>query len=337
MQEPQLTTLHVVSCALDYLSEQAPHSAREQIAATLLANSGITLADLHSGEVRITRQQELTVCANGLASCPDLGLILGQRMHISAYGLLGYAAISCATLADALQLMFRYPALLGTYFQLQLHVEGELAWISASHYQQRADLLRFNIEMCLASLQQMCSDLVGRPLPIRAAEFTLPAPPYRNRYRDCFGDRLCFAAKRDGFAFDSQLLATPLPLANPVTHSEMVARCRQLDGEFNTNRHWLYRARTLLAGQLAHAPRLEQLAEQMHCSPRTLRRRLKGMGTSYQAQLDELRFEQAKQLLAEPSHAIYHIAKRLGFSESASFRHAFLRWSGVTPRQYRQY
>ena len=51
--------------------------------------------------------------------------------------------------------------------------------------------------------------------------------------------------------------------------------------------------------------------------------------------LDELRFERAKQLLAEKHHAIYQIAEELGFSESASFRHAFQRWSGVPPSQFR--
>ena len=59
------------------------------------------------------------------------------------------------------------------------------------------------------------------------------------------------------------------------------------------------------------------------------------MGTNYQELLDELRFERAKQLLAEKHHAIYQIAEELGFSESASFRHAFQRWSGVPPSQFR--
>jgi AraC-like DNA-binding protein len=32
---------------------------------------------------------------------------------------------------------------------------------------------------------------------------------------------------------------------------------------------------------------------------------------------------------------IYRIAETLGFSETASFRHAFVRWSGVAPSQFR--
>jgi AraC-like DNA-binding protein len=48
-----------------------------------------------------------------------------------------------------------------------------------------------------------------------------------------------------------------------------------------------------------------------------------------------LRFEQAKQMLCEDHLPIYQIAEALGFSETASFRHAFVRWSGVAPSQFR--
>ncbi|MCY1174744.1 putative HTH-type transcriptional regulator [compost metagenome] len=73
----------------------------------------------------------------------------------------------------------------------------------------------------------------------------------------------------------------------------------------------------------------------MNCSARTLRRHLHELGTSYQELLDELRFERAKQLLADNQLPIYRIAEALGFSETASFRHAFMRWSGVAPSHYR--
>lgn len=335
MLESQLTTLHVVSLALDYLCEEASPQQQERITTALLAHSAIDVTDVHNNDARITRQQELTVCANGLSHHPDLGLQLGQRMHISAYGLLGYAAISSATLGNALQLMFAYPSLLGTYFHLQLRIDGDLAWICASHYRQREDLRRFNIEMCLASLRQTCSDLVGQPLPVRRAEFSQPETSYADSYHASFGPHIRYDSDQDAFAIDTRALMMRLPLANPVTHNEMLVRCRKLNAEFNTRQRWLARVRELLGTQLSAPPRLEALAEQMHCSARTLRRHLYEMGTNYQELLDDLRFERAKQLLAEKRHAIYQIAEELGFSESASFRHAFQRWSGVPPSQFR--
>jgi AraC-like DNA-binding protein len=71
----------------------------------------------------------------------------------------------------------------------------------------------------------------------------------------------------------------------------------------------------------------------MNCSSRTLRRHLQALGSSYQQLLDELRFERAKQLLAEDQTDLPD-CRDAGFSETASFRHAFVRWSGVAPSQF---
>jgi AraC-like DNA-binding protein len=265
----------------------------------------------------------------------DLGLELGRRLHVSSYGLLGYAALSSATFGDAWHLLLQYPALLGTYFKLELSVEGELAWVSASEYRHVQALERFNVEMCLASLRLICDDLLGQSLTLAAAQFSHVRPEYIERYAVCFTCALQFDATRNAFAFPAAWLQRRLPLADPVTHQEMLARCRKQNSEFTTRQAWLQRVRAELASHLAEPPGLEALAQQMHCSPRTLRRHLQELGTHYQELLDELRFDRAKTLLSQDGWPICRIAEELGFSESASFRHAFQRWSGVAPSRFR--
>ena len=115
----------------------------------------------------------------------------------------------------------------------------------------------------------------------------------------------------------------------------MAERCRKQNTEFTGRQVWLGRVRQMLGTQLHAAPGLEGLAKQLNCSPRTLRRHLHALGCSYQEMLDELRFERAKQWLSEDELPIWRIAEQLGFSETASFRHAFVRWSGVAPSQFR--
>jgi AraC-like DNA-binding protein len=329
MLHAHLTTLHVVALILELFAE------RPELTAPLLAGSAIQAGDLASGDQRITRTQELQVCANALARRADLGLALGRRLHVSSYGLLGYAALSSATFGDAWRLLLQYPALLGTYFKLDLTVEGELAWVSAAEYRHEPALERFNVEMCLASLRLVCDELLGQPLPLAAAQFGYPQPAYVERYAASFPCPLQFDAARNAFAFPAAWLNQRLPLADPVTHREMLARCRKLNAEFTTRQAWLTRIREELASHLAEPPGLETLAQQMHCSPRTLRRHLQELGTHYQELLDELRFERAKALLGQQDWPICRIAEELGFSESASFRHAFQRWSGVAPSRFR--
>jgi AraC-like DNA-binding protein len=319
----------VVSQILELFAE------RPELGERLLAGSGLQAGDLGAGEQRITRTQELQVCANALVLRADLGLALGRRLHVSSYGLLGYAALSSATFGDAWRLLLQYPALLGTYFRLDLQIEGELAWVSADEYRHDPALERFNLEMCLASLKLICDELLGQPLPLVAAQFGYARPDYLARYAASFACPLQFDATRNAFAFSAEWLQRRLPLADPVTHQDMLERCRKQNVEFTTRQQWLQRVREALASQLAEPPGLEQLAQQMHCSPRTLRRHLQELGTHYQELLDELRFERAKALLGQGDLPICRIAEELGFSESASFRHAFQRWSGVAPSRFR--
>ena len=329
MLHSHLTTLNAVSLVLEtFVAEGMPREA-------LLAGSGISVADLGRADIRITTHQEMQVCANAVALRRDVGLELGRRMHVSSYGILGYALLTSATFGDALRLALAYPALLGTLFELQLIEDGDIVWFSASDYRDNEALAAFNSELCMTSLKVICDDLLGHSLPLLAARFAYPAPDYRQRYNENFPCRVHFEQADNAFAFARSWLDQPLPLADRITHRDMHERCRRQNIEFTGRQAWLERIRQLIGKHLHSAPGLDALATQMNCSERTLRRHLQANGSSYQALLDELRFERAKQLLQEDELSIYRIAEELGFSETASFRHAFRRWSGVAPSQFR--
>jgi AraC-like DNA-binding protein len=329
MLHSHLTTLNAVSLVLNTFKAEGLSSE------ALLAGSGISAADLSRADTRITTNQEMLVCANAVALRRDIGLELGRRMHVSSYGMLGYALLTSATLGDALRLALHYPALLGTLFELSLEEDGERIWLNAGDYRENPALAPFNVEFCLVSMKVTCEDLLGHPLPLLGARFEYSAPDYQARYAERFDCPLQFDAVSNAFAFDKRWLEQPLPLADAITHQAMAERCRKHNTEFTGRQAWLGRIRQLLAAQLSAAPGLDGLAKQLNCSARTLRRHLKDLGCSYQELLDELRFEQAKRLLCEDQLPIYRIAEALGFSETASFRHAFVRWSGVAPSQFR--
>ena len=92
-EERVLTTLHTVALAVQSLQ-------RMGVAAdAVLAGSGIAAAELESPTRLISHAQELRVLANALAASADpaLGLLLGKRMHVSAYGMLGYTLLASPT------------------------------------------------------------------------------------------------------------------------------------------------------------------------------------------------------------------------------------------------
>lgn len=94
--------------------------------------------------------------------------------------------------------------------------------------------------------------------------------------------------------------------------------------------------RTLRTMLLAQNTSAEQVARVLLMHRRTLNRRLKAEGTTFQALLDEVRFETACQLLDMARIPVTAIAVSLGYSETSGFSRAFRRWSGATPVERRR-
>jgi AraC-like DNA-binding protein len=70
-------------------------------------------------------------------------------------------------------------------------------------------------------------------------------------------------------------------------------------------------------------------------SSRTLSRKLRDEGVTYAEILDKLRSALAKRYLSDRELPVSEIAWLLGYQEVSSFTHAFKRWTGMTPREFR--
>jgi AraC-like DNA-binding protein len=83
-------------------------------------------------------------------------------------------------------------------------------------------------------------------------------------------------------------------------------------------------------------PRQEDVAQRLNMTLRTLQRRLTEADTSYRDVLNDTRHQLALDYLAHPQYAIGDVAFLLGFSEVSAFTRAFKRWTGTSPREWRQ-
>ena len=91
-----------------------------------------------------------------------------------------------------------------------------------------------------------------------------------------------------------------------------------------------------LKSQLSYGfPVIEDAAKTLHMTKRTLMRKLKEEGTSYQQIKDLVRRDRAIYLLTQHSMPLGDIAEAVGFSDPAVFARAFKGWTGVSPREYR--
>jgi AraC-like DNA-binding protein len=91
-----------------------------------------------------------------------------------------------------------------------------------------------------------------------------------------------------------------------------------------------------LSADVAKRPAFTTVAKLLKTTPRTLRRQLRLQDTSFRQLSDELRVHVALRYLRETTMTMEDIAFALGFSDSANFRHAFRRWTGKAPHEFRR-
>ena len=81
---------------------------------------------------------------------------------------------------------------------------------------------------------------------------------------------------------------------------------------------------------------MDHVATHLGVPGRTLRRKLRDEETSFRDLFDQSRAEVAIKYLRDTEMTVDDIARALGFSETANFRHAFRRWNHASPKEVRR-
>ena len=156
------------------------------------------------------------------------------------------------------------------------------------------------------------------------------AGPYRNFFRA----PARFNEETAAVVFPAGLLSWRLPTANALARTTIEQQIMELERAAAPDLVDDLR-RMLRAELMTKRSSARQVAERFSVDKRTLTRHLHTHGMGYKIVADEVRFEAAKQLLAETDIPLAQISAALDFSEPAAFTHAFERWSGVAPSVWR--
>ncbi|QQD17109.1 AraC family transcriptional regulator [Spongiibacter nanhainus] len=108
-------------------------------------------------------------------------------------------------------------------------------------------------------------------------------------------------------------------------------------GQHQASDDLVERAERWIRRNLGRDFRIEELASELHVSPRTLIRRFqKALGESPQSFTQKLRIEKSKILLETTQMRFGDIVTRCGYSDESAFRRLFKRYCQVSPREYRR-
>jgi AraC-like DNA-binding protein len=302
--------------------------------ADVIASAGLDpdgLDDPENWIAFVTIGRLLHACAVK-TGCQHFALLVGQRTRISHLGLPGQLALRSPTLGAALRIFAVYQHLNSQGVVTSLQEKDGVAMVGPVIYQKVAEHVEHMYDLSVAATLSFVRELVGARWRPERVLFSHSKPAHASVYRSIFQATCQFDAERTALVFPARMLDRELASGDPEQLRTLEAQAQarnDLDFDLRLRRT----LRTMLLAQSASA---EQVAQLLLIHRRTLNRRLKAEGTTFQAILDEVRFETACELLDTARIPVSKIAVALGYSETSAFSRAFRRWSGATPVERRR-
>jgi AraC-like DNA-binding protein len=317
--------------------------ARGADASEALRRAGLAPGDLTDPNRRVPLIRYLEL----LESCADLladaqfGLKFGAQYEPRHAGVVGNAALAARTVGEAFETIGRYLPTMVDATVHGLEINDEIVFVYSYYidplmmsYRQKADwAIAFACKLMRAGL----GDPRWTPQEVLLPQLADETPAQRRTRAEIMGDTIRVGHPWAGIRFDAGLLKRPMATADAMIEAMMrhygdlrLAALPERRGEIEQLRREI--ARGLVKGESG----IEHLAKATATSVRTLQRRLKDAGVNYSDLQNDVRKTLALNLLENETLALAEIAFSLGYSEVSAFNHAFRRWVGQSPGDYRR-
>ncbi len=304
----------------------------------VLSGAGLTVEEVDDPTVRLEVRTQIKVLELAAQELQDdfLGFHLARSFDLREIGLHYYVMASSEQLAEALRNAERYSGINNE--GVRLHFRSGGATVIALDYvnvDRGSD--RHQIEFWLTALVRICRQLTDSrlaPRKLMVRHFRDSTPP---EYKSFLASDVEFGADADEIVFPEQVAS--LPIVGADTHLNKLLR--QYADEALAHRPQERRGvradvEQVIPQLLPHGKaKTSEVARQLGLSSRTLSRSLSAEGLTFGKILEELRAALARRYLKDRELPISEIAWLLGYREISSFTHAFKRWTGMNPREFR--
>lgn len=302
---------------------------------------GLMQEDTVSPATRVSLNQVLKACAaaDRMSADPHFAYRAGLRLHVSSYGMYGFAILSSMDFRKTIEFAIAYHELATPLVEYDFREEAGVAtWAFVPVAQTRKDkrAAKFIIEMQFGILLSLFRDVMGPSFAVRALQFAFDPPDDAATYPELFGCPVQFGQSTNALVFESAWLDRRPEFGNQITYRSVRGLCEAMVEEFKLRAGVAGQLRRRLMHNLMRPMSIDRAAEAMRMSSRTLRRKLGEEKTSFRRIVADLRRDAALRYLSDTALTVEDIAELLGFSDAANFRHAFRRWTHAQPSAYRR-
>ena len=307
--------------------------------AQILSAASLDRASIDDCDARIPieQMQALWRKAYELSKDPNLALHAVEVLPFGAYRVIDFLAASAPTVGAAIAKVADYFPLINSAARVRCLVDDGEAAVILEAPSRPSIITPPYAEYALAAVFLRTRTATNQRYPLARVEFSHPKPADAREHERIFECPVVFGESSSRLVMTRAVWNMPRTGGDPALFSVLDTHAKMLLAQLPDPSDIITRVRRAIEAELrGGSPRLESIARQLAMSPRTLQRRLADEGVLFNDLLDEMRLHAAKTYLAQRDVAGAEVAYLLGFAEQSSFNHAFKRWTGRTPTEYRR-
>ncbi|MCP5184402.1 MAG: AraC family transcriptional regulator ligand-binding domain-containing protein [Pseudomonadales bacterium] len=267
---------------------------------------------------------------------PAAALKFGQCLGVSGLGALGFLIAASATLRQALDAVCALsPLFAGAAIVTPASTVDGGAGVQVMFAEECTASPVFQMEIAWA-LSATILRYVYPTVPGNVVwRFAHPEPRYSSAYQQVLGGVVQFDQPAYEVLFPKHTLECRLFTASAASLPVYIALCEAAIARTRQERGLVSNIALLLNTSDGMLPGMQEVAERLGLSVRSLHRKLQEAGTSFRELLDGSRRHRAAALLTGTRQPISDISDQLGFADVSSFRRTFSRWYGCPPSVFR--
>jgi len=303
----------------------------------VLRRAGLPTEFVHQPRVLLKTEELFALwrAIGEVSTNPAIGLLLGTESKMERFTPVGLAALSSKNLGAAIDQMARYKLLTCPEEIWQEKDDDEWSirfrWLLAEEPEPAV-----LIECCFAWVLSVARHGTGTRLSPLRVEFVQPRAHLKAIERH-LGCRVVCGAARNTMVFRAADAERPFVTRNAELLGMLAPQFEEELKQENGDLGFLERVRTAVQQKLTgRRPTIEDIADALHLSSRTLQRRLQDAGSSFQRVLEEARHQLARHYLNNSVLELNEAAYLLGYEDSNSFVRAFRSWEGIPPARWRE-
>ena len=265
---------------------------------------------------------------------PGFGLKLGTELRFERSHPVAIAGVCSRSFGDALQRLAQYKQLTCPE-EIRVHRKAQEASVEFFFIESDEPQPDIMVDLGLSwilNVGRRGSD--GEITPLRL-ELTRPVK-HRELLESHFGCPVRFKSDRNALVFRSSDLDLPFVTYNEELLTAIGAHVESELKALNTSMDVGEQVKQTLRRSMAgRRPTLQDVAQELGMSARTLQRRLTDAGFTFRRLVEDTRRELARHYLKQTAMELNDAAFLLGFRDANSFFRAFQGWEGTSPGEWR--